>query len=77
MRFLKRLVDLLGAAFGLLITSPLFLYIAIRIKRESPGPVYYHGERVGRYGKPFKILKFRTMYETPQKKQRFAVDGEK
>ena len=67
MRFLKRLVDLLGAAFGLLITSPLFLYIAIRIKRESPGPVYYHGERVGRYGKPFKILKFRTMYETPQK----------
>lgn len=66
LRFFKRLVDLLGAVFGLVIFSPFFLYITIRIKRESPGPVYYRGERVGRNGKLFKILKFRTMYETPQ-----------
>lgn len=66
MRFFKRLVDVIGSAFGLIVFSPAFLYIAIRIKRESPGPVYYRGDRVGLKGKPFKILKFRTMYETPE-----------
>ncbi len=66
LRFFKRLVDILGSAFGLIFFSPFFFYIAIRIKRESQGPVYYHGDRVGRNGKLFKILKFRTMYETPQ-----------
>ncbi len=66
LRFLKRLVDILGAAFGLIIFSPVFLYVAIRIKRESPGPVYYRGDRVGQGGRLFKILKFRTMYEVPE-----------
>ena len=66
LRFFKRLVDFLGSAFGLLLFSPFFLYITIRIKRESPGPVYFRGERVGRNGRQFKILKFRTMYETRQ-----------
>lgn len=66
LRFFKRLVDILGSGFGLILFSPLFLYIAIRIRRESPGSVYYRGERVGLKGKNFKILKFRTMYENPQ-----------
>jgi len=39
--------------------------IALGIKRDSPGPVYYRGARVGRHGKSFKMLKFRTMYERP------------
>ena len=66
LRFFKRMIDILGAAFGLIILSPVFLYVSIRIRRESPGPVYYRGDRVGRSGKLFKILKFRTMYETPE-----------
>lgn len=65
-RFFKRVLDILGSGFGLVVFSLLFLYIAIRIKRESPGPVYYRGERVGRDGRVFWILKFRTMYETPE-----------
>jgi diguanylate cyclase (GGDEF)-like protein len=59
----KRAVDVSAAAFGLVILSPLFLLIGILIKRDSPGPVFYHGIRVGRKGRLFWILKFRTMYE--------------
>ena len=66
LRFLKRALDIIGAFFGLFLTSPLFLYCAIRIRRESPGPVFFRGDRVGKDGKPFKILKFRTMYDNPE-----------
>lgn len=58
---LKRLIDIAVSFIGLLVTSPLFLAIAIMIKRDSKGPVFYRGERVGRFRKPFKIYKFRTM----------------
>jgi lipopolysaccharide/colanic/teichoic acid biosynthesis glycosyltransferase len=64
-RFTKRAFDMLGSFFGLLFLSPYFLYIAFRIKRDSPGPVFYHGPRIGYKGKTFKIYKFRTMYEHP------------
>lgn len=46
---------------GLLVLCPFFLLIALLIKLGSPGPVFYRGWRVGRWGKPFRILKFRTM----------------
>jgi lipopolysaccharide/colanic/teichoic acid biosynthesis glycosyltransferase len=46
---------------GLSVASPLFLAMAILIKRGSRGPVFYRGERVGRFGKPFRMYKFRTM----------------
>lgn len=62
---LKRAIDIFFSLFGLLVLAPFFLYLAVRIKREDPGPVFYRGERVGMGGKVFKILKFRTMYETP------------
>lgn len=65
LRFFKRALDIFAASFGLFFTAPLFLFIALRIRSESPGPVYFHGDRVGKDGKLFKILKFRTMYETP------------
>ncbi|MBP8857546.1 MAG: sugar transferase [Anaerolineaceae bacterium] len=64
-RFTKRTFDIIISFFGLLILSPFFLYIAYRIKRDSPGPIYYHGPRIGYKGKTFKIYKFRTMYECP------------
>ncbi len=62
----RRLFDILVSAAGLFFLSPLFLFIAILIKRDSPGPIHYWGSRVGQGGKVFKILKFRTMYETPR-----------
>lgn len=59
---LKRFLDILISFISLLLLSPLFLYFAIRIKKDSKGPVFYRQERIGRFGLPFKILKFRTMY---------------
>lgn len=60
-RFLKRALDVVGAAFGLLLLTPLFAVVAYLIKRESPGPVFYAQERVGMDGRPFKMYKFRSM----------------
>ncbi len=65
-RFVKRAFDIFASALGLLILAPLFIFIAILIKRDSPGPVFYRGPRMGRGGKVFQILKFRTMRETPE-----------
>ncbi len=61
----KRLFDIVFSLLGLIILSPFFLLIAARIKKDSPGPVFYHGVRVGKFSKPFKMFKFRTMYEEP------------
>ncbi len=57
----KRVVDLYFAALGLLLLSPLLLWIAFRIKWRDGGAVFYRGVRVGRRGRPFRIFKFRTM----------------
>jgi lipopolysaccharide/colanic/teichoic acid biosynthesis glycosyltransferase len=58
---LKRLFDVVAAALGLLLLAPLLLLLAAAIKFDSPGPVFFRQERVGRYGRPFRIFKFRTM----------------
>ncbi|CAD5372623.1 Undecaprenyl-phosphate galactosephosphotransferase [Rubrivivax sp. A210] len=57
----KRLFDLLGAALALLLLAPLLLAVAAWIRLDSPGPVFFRQERVGRHGVPFRIHKFRTM----------------
>ena len=57
----KRFVDVVVSAIGLLLLSPLFLLLALVIKIDSPGSVFYRGVRVGRYGRPFNIFKFRSM----------------
>lgn len=59
--FLKRLIDLFGSLIGLIILSPFLLIIALGIKLTSKGPTLFKQERLGRNGKVFKILKFRTM----------------
>ena len=59
---LKRVVDVLGSIFALLVLFPLFLVIAILVKLTSQGPVLFCQKRVGRYGKEFYFYKFRTMY---------------
>ena len=57
----KRLFDLLGATLALLLLSPLLLAAALVVKLDTPGPVFFRQERVGRHGVPFRIHKFRTM----------------
>lgn len=59
---LKRFFDVVFSFFALFVLSPFLLYFMIRIRRDSKGPVFYKQERIGRHGKPFNILKFRTMY---------------
>jgi exopolysaccharide biosynthesis polyprenyl glycosylphosphotransferase len=58
---LKRAIDILGAACLLLLSAPLFVYAAIRIKLESPGPVFFRQTRLGVNMQPFTALKFRSM----------------
>jgi exopolysaccharide biosynthesis polyprenyl glycosylphosphotransferase len=60
-RFLKRALDIVGATVGLIILAPLFAAIAIAIKIDSPGPVFFRQLRRGEREKTFRIFKFRTM----------------
>lgn len=61
-RLVKRLIDILVSTTCLLLLSPLYLYIAIRVRLSSPGPILFKQERIGLNGRPFKINKFRSMY---------------
>jgi lipopolysaccharide/colanic/teichoic acid biosynthesis glycosyltransferase len=58
---MKRFFDILFSLIGLIVFSPLLLAIAVWIKLDSKGPVFYRGRRVGLHGKPFLIYKFRSM----------------
>ena len=58
----KLLIDFSLSLFALVLLSPVFIIIAIIIKLTSKGPIFYSQERIGRYGKPFMIYKFRSMY---------------
>jgi exopolysaccharide biosynthesis polyprenyl glycosylphosphotransferase len=64
----KRVMDLGVSLLALLILSPIFLIIALAIRSDSPGTVFYSHERVGRYGRPFRILKFRSMVANAERK---------
>lgn len=58
---IKRLTDIIGSAAALLFFAPVMLYVALRIKLDSPGPVFYEQERLGQHRKPFRMKKFRSM----------------
>lgn len=60
-RFIKRLFDLMVATIGLLLVSPLMLVVAVLIKLHDSGPILYRATRVGENGRPFEMLKFRSM----------------
>lgn len=64
----KRIFDIVCAFFMLVVLSPVFLLLAIAIKLESPGPVFYRQTRVTQYGKHFRIFKFRTMVNNADQK---------
>lgn len=59
---LKRIFDIGAASLLIIILSPLLILLAIFIKIDSPGPAIYRSKRIGKYGKPFSFLKFRSMY---------------
>jgi lipopolysaccharide/colanic/teichoic acid biosynthesis glycosyltransferase len=61
----KRLMDVLVAGLALLLLSPVLIVIAVVVKLDSPGPVFFRQERVGRHGVSFRIHKFRTMRHDP------------
>ncbi|OAV45793.1 polyprenyl glycosylphosphotransferase [Lewinella sp. 4G2] len=61
-RLVKRVIDLLTSAFMLLLLFPLLVYVAIRVRLSSTGPIFYQQERIGLNGRPFNIIKFRSMY---------------
>ncbi len=60
---LKRIFDIILAIIAIIILSPILLFLAIGVKLSSPGPILYSHERIGRYGKPFTIYKFRSMVQ--------------
>jgi exopolysaccharide biosynthesis polyprenyl glycosylphosphotransferase len=60
-RAAKRAIDVVGSSLALLVFSPLLLLIAWRVRRDSPGPVFFRQERLGQNMEPFELLKFRTM----------------
>lgn len=72
---MKRLFDVTASFFGLLFLSPVFLIMAIWIKLDSAGPVFYKQVRVGRDGKDFELYKFRSMRVGSDKKGLLTVGG--
>jgi len=66
LRYSKRMIDLVASCLGILLLSPCFVLLPILIKLSSPGSVFYQQERLGEKGKPFTILKFRSMRENAE-----------
>lgn len=73
---IKRIFDFLAALILLIILSPIMLLLAIMIKLESKGPVFYRQERITKYGKKFRIFKFRTMVQDADKKGALVTMGQ-
>ncbi|MBZ6527604.1 sugar transferase [Aerococcaceae bacterium DSM 111021] len=65
--FLKKTLDFLGSFFGIVLLSPLLLIIAIMIKIDSSGPIFFKQDRIGKDGVTFEIIKFRTMVTNAEK----------
>lgn len=72
---MKRLFDILASGCGLLALSPVFIIVAIWIKLDSEGPVFYRQTRVGRYNKDFRIFKFRSMRVGSDKGSLVTIGG--
>lgn len=72
---MKRLFDLIASGIGLIILCPIFILIAVVIKLDSPGPVFYRQVRVGRNNRDFRIFKFRTMHVNSDKGSLVTIGG--
>jgi exopolysaccharide biosynthesis polyprenyl glycosylphosphotransferase len=71
----SRILSLVVAILGLTLLSPLFALIAIAVKLDSKGPVFFVHERIGRHGRPFSLLKFRTMHEARSTRSEWERDN--
>jgi exopolysaccharide biosynthesis polyprenyl glycosylphosphotransferase len=65
-RLVKRLIDVTASLLILVFFSPLYAYMALRVRLSSPGPIFFSQERIGLNGKPFTIYKFRSMYDNAE-----------
>lgn len=75
--FIKRLMDIAGGLIGLLITGIITPFVALAIKIESPGPVFFSQIRIGKNGRRFKIYKFRSMYvDAEERKKELMAQNE-
>lgn len=74
--FFKRVFDIVVSVIMLVVLSPLFLALAIAIKLDSPGPVFYRQVRVTQYGKEFRIFKFRSMVQNADKGSLLTVGAD-
>ncbi|HYT25591.1 MAG TPA: exopolysaccharide biosynthesis polyprenyl glycosylphosphotransferase [Actinomycetota bacterium] len=75
-RLAKRAFDLAGAGAGLLLSAPLFAAAALAVRRSSPGPVFFRQLRVGKDGRPFELVKFRTMRVNDDSDTTWSVAGD-
>lgn len=74
--FVKRVFDIVCSLILLVILSPVFLILAVAIKIDSPGPVFYRQERITQYGRRFRIHKFRTMVQNADKGSQVTVNND-
>ena len=74
---LKRILDILGAAIGLIVFSPIMIVISLMIRREMGSPVLFRQTRPGRHGQPFEMIKFRTMRDAIDTDGHRLPDGER
>ncbi len=65
-RYVKRVCDIVFSLIAIILLTPLYIFLAIGVKRSSPGPIFYRQERIGYLGKPFNIIKFRSMCENAE-----------
>ena len=75
-KMIKRIFDIFFSFFGLLILSPIFVILAVWIKLDSSGPVFFRQVRIGRLGRPFRIYKFRSMVVNAESKGHQITVGE-
>lgn len=71
---IKRLFDFLASLVALILLLPLFLWLAIKIRSEDGGPVFYSQIRIGKNEKPFRIYKFRSMVVNADKMKKELLD---
>jgi putative colanic acid biosynthesis UDP-glucose lipid carrier transferase len=72
----KRTIDILLSSMFIILFLPVMLVVAIAVAVSSPGPIFYRQERLGRFGMPFRIIKFRSMYTTKHKNNVLEINGQ-
>lgn len=77
MIIVKRIMDILGAIVGLIITGIATIFVAPALVLESKGPIFFSQTRVGQNGRPFKIYKFRSMYMDAEERKKELMDQNK